>query len=316
VTQSRIQFTISDLYLFAALSFMGMAGAEWVFPRDRAAGCLFAIGATLAGAGFGVFCCRGAQRRKLWICVGVVLSWPLSLLLIYLISEWMRNQKEHVYVMLTLILPILAGISIAAARAAKCERENWTVRRSIVAPVLLSPACSFLIGFLIVMLTPSYITSRTCSNQWAAASACKGFAEAEEIYHRTDYAKAGVLQYAGALQTLLGPDCELSLVDKSFAQAEIGDPNMVPRRGYYFKVLKAQGPNAVGGAKSYVDENGNMTRGYALVAVPADYDKSGRDTFMINNYGTIFEKDLGPNTPFIGSAIAEFDPDSTWVATQ
>ena len=94
---------------------------------------------------------------------------------------------------------------------------------------------------------------------------------------------------------------------------------MTPKGRYYFKILLAQGPNAPGGRKSYVDENGNMTGGFALIALPVGYDEpgwNGRDTFMINNNGTIFQKDLGPNTPFIAAAMIEFDPDSTWVATQ
>jgi hypothetical protein len=84
-----------------------------------------------------------------------------------------------------------------------------------------------------------------------------------------------------------------------------------PFNGYFFRILAAQGPHAPGGAKNYV-VNGRMTAGFAFVAYPAEYRSSGVKTFIVNKSGTIYEKDLGPNTTKIAEAMAAFDPDSTW----
>ena len=84
-----------------------------------------------------------------------------------------------------------------------------------------------------------------------------------------------------------------------------------PYHGYYFKILKAQGPHAPGGKFSYVI-NGNMIAGYALVAYPDKWGSSGVMTFIVNQQGRIYEKNLGSDTGTIAAAIAEYDPDPTW----
>jgi len=84
-----------------------------------------------------------------------------------------------------------------------------------------------------------------------------------------------------------------------------------PYKGYYYRILKAQGPSAPGGRHSYV-VNGNMINGFALVAFPAKYGASGVMTFIINQQGRVYEKDLGPNTARIAGAMTEYNPDSTW----
>ena len=86
-----------------------------------------------------------------------------------------------------------------------------------------------------------------------------------------------------------------------------------PFQGYYFKVLKAQGKQPPGGAYDYVI-NGNMIGGYALVAWPADYGQSGVMTFLVNQQGTVFQKDLGPKTAASAQAMTRYDPDSIWSA--
>jgi hypothetical protein len=85
----------------------------------------------------------------------------------------------------------------------------------------------------------------------------------------------------------------------------------VPFHGYYYKILTRQGPNAPGGAKNYV-VNGKMTKGFAFLAYPAKYRASGVMTFAANQDGVIIQKDLGPNTAQLVSAISEFNPDRTW----
>jgi len=84
-----------------------------------------------------------------------------------------------------------------------------------------------------------------------------------------------------------------------------------PYHGYYYKILTRQGPAAHGGAYDYV-VRGNMIGGFALVAYPAAYRNSGVMTFLVNHDGTVFEKDLGPQTVKIAEAITSFNPDSTW----
>ena len=87
--------------------------------------------------------------------------------------------------------------------------------------------------------------------------------------------------------------------------------NPIPFHGYYYKVLKKQGSNAPGGARNYLLD-GKMTNGFAFLAYPAEYRASGVVTFMINQDGVIVQKDLGPDTAKVASAISEYNPDKTW----
>jgi hypothetical protein len=90
-----------------------------------------------------------------------------------------------------------------------------------------------------------------------------------------------------------------------------GGGSPIPFHGYYYKVLTAQGKNAPGGAKNYLVD-GKMTKGFAFLAYPAEYRSSGVMTLMINQDGVIVQKDLGPDTSKLASAITEFNPDKTW----
>jgi hypothetical protein len=85
----------------------------------------------------------------------------------------------------------------------------------------------------------------------------------------------------------------------------------IPYEGYYFRILKAQGPTGDGGAKSYI-QSGRMTGGFALIAWPAVYRSSGIVTFIVGPDGDVYQKDLGPQTPHTASAMTMFDPDPTW----
>jgi hypothetical protein len=84
-----------------------------------------------------------------------------------------------------------------------------------------------------------------------------------------------------------------------------------PFHGYYYKILTGQGPNAPGGSVDYV-VRGNMIGGFGLVAFPAEYGNSGIMTFIINNDGDVYERDLGPRTGRIASRMTEFNPDHNW----
>lgn len=84
-----------------------------------------------------------------------------------------------------------------------------------------------------------------------------------------------------------------------------------PFHGYFYRILTRQGKNAPGGAKNYI-QNGDMTGGFAILAYPADYRSSGVMTFVVNRDGVIYQKDLGPKTAELATAISEYAPDKTW----
>src|SRR5208283_918155 len=86
-----------------------------------------------------------------------------------------------------------------------------------------------------------------------------------------------------------------------------------PFYGCYFRLLQMQGPAAKGGAKPYV-VNGKMTGGFAYVAYPAKYGDTGIKTFIINQDGLIYQKDLGKDTVALAKAMSTFDPDQGWTA--
>jgi len=89
----------------------------------------------------------------------------------------------------------------------------------------------------------------------------------------------------------------------------------IPFHGYYYRILKAQGSHAGGGAKEYI-VNGKMTEGFAMVAHPAGYGSSGIMTFIVNQDGTVYEKDLGKHTDRIVKGMKLFDPDGAWKPVQ
>ena len=88
-----------------------------------------------------------------------------------------------------------------------------------------------------------------------------------------------------------------------------------PLNGYYFKILTRQGSAASGGAKSYIVK-GEMSGGFALVAWPAQYDATGVMTFIVNQDGTVRERDLGPQTDAIARKMTVYNPDASWRQVQ
>jgi hypothetical protein len=89
-----------------------------------------------------------------------------------------------------------------------------------------------------------------------------------------------------------------------------GEP--VPYHGYFYRLLTSQGKSAPGGAKSYLDAQGQLTRGFAVVAWPSTYDNSGVKTFIVNQQGIVFEKNLGTGTAGKVGDMTEYDPDLSW----
>jgi hypothetical protein len=88
-----------------------------------------------------------------------------------------------------------------------------------------------------------------------------------------------------------------------------------PYRGYYYHILTRQGKNVPGGAKDYIVD-GKMTAGFAFVAYPAEYRSSGVMTFIVSDYGVVYQKDLGKKTEARAQAMTEYSPDVTWQKTE
>jgi hypothetical protein len=87
--------------------------------------------------------------------------------------------------------------------------------------------------------------------------------------------------------------------------------SLVPYQGYFFRILYSQGAEAPGGAKKYV-QNGRMTGGFALIAWPARYASSGIMSFIVNQDGVVFQKDLGPETSRLATNTTQFNSDASW----
>lgn len=98
------------------------------------------------------------------------------------------------------------------------------------------------------------------------------------------------------------------------ASAE-GYPASRSFRGYFYRILKKQGAHADGGTRNYV-VNGKMTRGFAILAYPAEYRKSGVMTFLMDQNRLVYQKDLGPDTTDTAKAMDVYDPDESWTIVQ
>lgn len=166
---------------------------------------------------------------------------------------------------------------------------------------------------------------RIGKNEIAAIDACRALVEAQKEYFARpqnqppkQFAKK-LVSDKGRHNGLYWQDDDnefASPIDSLIAYAngkgsnhQGGDP--IPFNGYLFRVLTSQGSHAPGGAKNYVVE-GRMTGGFAFVAYPAEYRSSGVMTLIVNESGTIYEKDLGPNTKGLAQAMTVYDPNSTW----
>jgi hypothetical protein len=175
--------------------------------------------------------------------------------------------------------------------------------------------------------TKEILARRIGSNELDAISACAEYVQTQRQYAAEDSDESGVHQYAqkfigspGQKDGLYWPAASgadspvAAWFTQAAAQGDAQQPGrMVPYRGYYFKILKAQGPDAAGGAKDYLVQ-GLMIGGFGLVAWPAEYGASGVMTFMVNQDGQVYEKDLGPNSAAAGQAMAAFNPDKSWRA--
>jgi hypothetical protein len=171
------------------------------------------------------------------------------------------------------------------------------------------------------------LTRRIGRNELNTLETVRTYVDAQREYASRDRNGSEVLQYAQKFNSTPGKkdglywspdlDGEISPLGPLVAQAyeegyrskASGKP--VPYHGYYFKILTSQGPHAPGGRYNYII-NGNMIAGFALVAWPAQYGESGIMTFIVNQQGRVYQKDLGPKTGKLASAMKEYDPDSSW----
>src|SRR5262249_5253479 len=113
----------------------------------------------------------------------------------------------------------------------------------------------------------------------------------------------------------LGPGFVKAQAEGYFKDTPMDGDAPQPFHGYLFKILTRQGKSAPGGAYDYII-NGNMIGGFALVAWPVDYDDSGIMTFIINQQGKVYQKDLGPKTEAIVKDMKVYDPDPSWTRSK
>jgi hypothetical protein len=160
--------------------------------------------------------------------------------------------------------------------------------------------------------------ARIGRNELAAMQAVLAYYDAQREYATADRTGKGVREYARKLVSSPGKrdglywpaklDEEQSPLGPLIAQRQPKSPGYW---GYHYKILTGQGKDAPGGAYDYVI-GGRMRGGFALVAWPVRYGDTGVMTFMISHAGTVFEKDLGPDTDAIARAMTRFNPDAGW----
>jgi Protein of unknown function (DUF2950) len=167
---------------------------------------------------------------------------------------------------------------------------------------------------------------RIGANELDAITVCRGFVEAQQDYAEEVHDNSGVNQYAQRIISTPGTQDGLAWQnpDGSWggpigeaaakALAEGYEEKGKPYHGYYFKVLKGQGPDAPLGRLNYMIE-GVMIGGFALVAVPGDYRITGVKTFMVDYDGVVYQKDLGPDSLNIVKNMELYNPDKTWRPT-
>jgi hypothetical protein len=167
-------------------------------------------------------------------------------------------------------------------------------------------------------------------NELDTVQVCRAIIEAERAYFRTghdgnppgvftkklrsDPGKQNGLYWETAEGEPESPAGPL-LAESSSDGYELGTGKHQPFHGYLYRILSAQGPHARGGARDYVVD-GKMTRGFAVVAYPVEYRSSGVMTFMVNQRGVVYQKDLGDDTAATAKAMTTFDPDPSWKIAQ
>jgi hypothetical protein len=170
------------------------------------------------------------------------------------------------------------------------------------------------------------LNRRIGANELDAIEICRGFVEAQHEYAQDRHDDSMVNQYAQRIISTPGKHDGLAWqnadgtwggpIGEEVAQAlqEGYSEKGKPYHGYYFKVLKGQGPAAPMGELDFVIE-GAMIGGFALAAAPAEYRVTGVETFIVGPSGVVYQKDLGPNTLKTFQSMDRFNPDKTWKET-
>jgi Protein of unknown function (DUF2950) len=169
---------------------------------------------------------------------------------------------------------------------------------------------------------------RIGQNELAAMDACRDLVEAQQQYFArppgglpkqfaqklvSDEGQHNGLYWQGADDEFDSPINPLiAYARQNLPTDQVGQH--VPFHGYMFRILTSQGRHAPGGARKYI-VNGKMSAGFAFVTYPVEYRSSGVMTFIVDQSGTIYEKDLGPDTSKLAQAMTVYDPDSTWHKT-
>jgi len=179
------------------------------------------------------------------------------------------------------------------------------------------------------------LARRIGMDEMGAINVCDAYVDAQREYASEDRMGDSVLAYAqflrstpgthdglfwpinhpGEVLSPLGPLIAQARVDGYHRMAKMLNDGQAPYHGYYFKILSRQGRHAPGGKYDYII-NGRMMAGFALVAWPAEWENTGVMTFIVNQQGRIYQKNLGPKTVKIARSITAYDPDDTWTPAQ
>lgn len=168
-------------------------------------------------------------------------------------------------------------------------------------------------------------------NELAVLEVIRTYVQAQREYASADRDNDEVLEYAQRFGSTprqkdglyWSPEIDgtLSPLGPLVAEAEAvgyrkrSDIPRQPFHGYFFKILTRQGKNAPGGEYDYII-NGNMIGGFALVAWPVEYDRTGVMTFLVNQQGRVYQKDLGTDSDNLADSLKSYDPDKTWVPSR
>jgi hypothetical protein len=178
------------------------------------------------------------------------------------------------------------------------------------------------------------LNRRIGANELGAMHVCNAYVQAQREYASEDRNRDEVLEYAQHLRSTPGAHDglywstrtgdELSPLGPLVAEARAGGyrrqtkilaDEQLPYHGYYFNILTRQGKHAPGGKYNYII-NGHMIGGFALVAWPAEWGNTGVMTFIVNQRGKIYQKNLGPKTSAIAEGTTAYDPDQSWTAAK
>jgi hypothetical protein len=157
---------------------------------------------------------------------------------------------------------------------------------------------------------------RIGANEMDAVEICKGYVEAQQKYAE-DHARNGMPEYALRLMSTPGQHDGLYWegAGEPLIPAALAQSGSKPYHGYYFRILEGQGANAPGGAHAY-KVSGKLIGGFGLVAWPAEYGVSGIHTFIVNQDGTVFERDIEPAAGKAPTTVTRFDPDGSWTKVE